>query len=449
MESLEKKVSSFIESNRLFAKSDRLLVGLSGGADSVCLLLVLHSLGYNVGCVHCNFHLRGNESDRDESFSLSLCQRLGVPIDIAHFDTATYSRDHGLSIEMGAREQRYAYFRKYMQEHGYTKICIAHHIDDSIETFFINLLRGSGIRGLCGIPVKNGTVVRPLLSCSRAEILEYLSLRGESYVTDSTNLGTDYLRNKIRLELLPLLETLSDCAKPNIHTTMSNLLEEKQVYDWCIGRMEEESSFVRDGRLYISKEGLLRSPSPLSLLHESVRDCGFHRNQLRQILSSHDSVGRMFYSSSFCLTVDRDYLIVSGIEESNDIYLEVHMDSSDGEIPLPDGSRLLYRQLSVSEMRINKTPQYAYFDKSKLSGPQHIRSIKEGDWFIPFGMRGRKLLSDYMTDQKLSRIDKSRQLVLEIGGRIAWVIGRRSSDEFKIDPSTRDVIEIFYDSDSK
>ena len=443
---IKDKVLKFIEEKQLFSKGERLLLGLSGGADSVGLLLVLRELGYDVGCVHCNFHLRGDESARDEAFVRDLCDRLGVELYVVDFDTQGYCAEHGLSVEMGARKLRYDYFYKLMKEKGYDKVCIAHHRDDQIETFFINLLRGTGLRGLCGIPEKNDVVVRPLLCCSRDEVLEYLSNKGEKYVTDSSNLSTEYVRNKIRLELIPLLESINVSARKNIETSMLNLNEERRVYDWCVGRMEEELSFVRDGMLFVSKEGLQRSPSPLSLLHETLRECGFHRDQLVQMLYSIDNVGRRFYSSEYVVTVDREYLVVSGQEEGDFESISIVLDRKDGIVSLSDGTSLSYKIVKREGLEISKEPDYAYFDRQKLGNPLIIRKVKDGDSFVPFGMKGKKLVNDLLAEKKLNRTEKERQLLLESDGEIAWVIGVRSSERFKVDDTTEEVVIFFIES---
>lgn len=448
MAEIKEKVGRYIAAKNLFSNSDRLLVGLSGGADSVCLLTVLHELGYDLGAAHCNFHLRGSESDRDETFVRNLCGQMGIPLHVAQFQTADYAKEQGLSIEMAARELRYGFFQEIMVSQGYTKTAIAHHSDDNIETLFINLLRGTGIKGLCGIQPQNGKTVRPLLCCNRQEIMEFLKERGQDYVTDSTNLTTDYVRNKIRLEVLPLLESINPAARTNILTTIDNLNEEHKVYSWCTGRMEEECSFVRDGRLYVAKEGLMRSPSPLSLLHETLRDCGFNRTQLLQILRSMDKPGRMFYSAEFVLTIDRDYLIVDGYDEMETWEgEELHFDGKQGTVELPFGTLLHYEIVRAEVLEIDKSPAHAYLDLSKCGTKATIRHYRQGDSLVPFGMKGRKLVSDLLTDMKKSKIDKKRQLILEFNGTIAWVVGLRSSEEFKVDEKTQKVLHLTIDKD--
>ncbi len=439
------KIKKHIEDNALLDGNDHVLVGLSGGADSVCLLTVLCELGYRTSAAHCNFQLRGEESTRDELFVRDLCEKMGVRLHVTHFDTCGYAREHGQSIEMAARELRYGYFSRLMKEEGYSKTAIAHHSDDSIETMLINLLRGTGLRGLCGIRAKNGKTVRPLLCCSREEVLGFLRERSQAYVTDSTNLSTDYVRNKVRLQLLPLMQEISPSARETLLTTISNLQEEEKVYGWCMRRMEEESSYVDDyGVLHISKEGLQRSPSPMSLLHEALRDCGFNRSQLMQILGCMDKTGRRFFSAEFQLTVDRDYLVVTGItdERGAETPSEMEITGDEGILELADGERIAYRVVGRDELEIQKDRSHAYFDLRKLGRSLTVRLAEKGDWLIPFGMKGRKLVSDLLTDMKVPALEKARQLVVCSGGRIAWVLGRRASEEFRVDDDTELVVEM-------
>ena len=437
------KVRKYILDNKLLSEKDKVLVALSGGADSVCLLLILQELGYDIVAAHCNFHLRGKESDRDEQFVANLCSKRDIRLHITHFDTITYAKEHGQSIEMAARELRYTYFNTLMAEERCNAVCVAHHSDDSIETMLINLMRGTGIKGLCGIQPRNGKVVRPLLCCSRNEILHFLEDRRQAYVTDSTNLETDYVRNKIRLNLIPLMQSIAPSAKESMLTTIDNLNEEAKIYGWCMKRMEEESSYVDgEGTLHISKEGLQRSPSPLSLLHESLRGCGFNRTQLKQILSCINSTGRRFFSQHFQLTVDREDLVVTGRTEEPEEELMIEFDGTEGTIPLPHGIELEFKVLHNENISISKDPSFAYLDLKKLGSPIVVRPTKNGDAFIPFGMKGRKLVSDLLTDIKMPAQNKQRQMVLTAAEKIAWVIGIRPSNEFRITPSTDLILQL-------
>lgn len=441
------KVKKYIRDNKLLRKTCRVLVALSGGADSVCLLIVLRELGYDIVAAHCNFHLRGEESNRDEQFARQLCDRLDIPIHATHFFTEAYAKEQGLSVEMAARELRYDYFKKIMTEEHCEAICVAHHSDDSIETLFINLLRGTGIKGLRGIQPKSGSVVRPLLCCSREDILKFLKERGQDFVTDSSNLTTDYLRNKIRLQLIPLIQSIMPSAKETLLTTADNLREEAKVYDACIKRMEEECSYVdNEGTLRIAKEGLLRSPSPLSLLHETLSGCGFNRSQLRQILDAIHHPGRQFEAVSsdtgtpLRLVIDRQELYVGSSNQASFQPFTIDITDGKGIIPLPYSQQLHYEVADYTPGAIRREPDYACLDMAKISGSMLIRSTMPGDSFIPFGMKGRKLISDYLTDLKVPLTLKERQLVVETGGKIAWVVGRRPSNEFRTDSSTSKIL---------
>ena len=227
---LKQDVQKFIEEKKLFNLQDKILVALSGGADSVALLRVLQSLGYICECAHCNFHLRGLESDRDETFVRQLCEKQRILLHVTHFDTSAYAKDHHLSIEMAARELRYEWFEHIRKEIGASVIAVAHHRDDSVETFLLNLMRGAGINGLRGIPVKNGKIVRPLLSVSREDILDYLQAIHQEYVTDSTNLEDEYMRNKIRLNILPAMKEVNPSIMETIQETTFRFSEISNIY---------------------------------------------------------------------------------------------------------------------------------------------------------------------------------------------------------------------------
>lgn len=443
---LEDKIRDYISSNGLPDVGQRLLVGLSGGADSVCLSLLLQRLGYELHCVHCNFHLRGEESDRDEKFVRDFCRRHGMSLEVTEFDTEGYCRSRGLSIEMGARELRYDYFRTKKSELGLDYICVAHHKEDSIETFFINLLRGSGLRGLCGIQSLNGDVFRPLLSCSRKEILGYLSELGEHYVDDSSNSVPDYLRNKIRLELVPLLEDINPWSSNNILTSMDNLNEAYKIYSRSV---DHEISKIRkidsDGTEHYSKLVLESSSSPLSILHELIGGYGFSRSQLEQILLSLTGVGKKFESKSHRLTIDRDELLLESLpsEDVPPLYEELKLgDFSTTLLYERYGLGIEYHIESYSEDKIVKDKRLCYIDMGKVSGSVVLREVREGDRFCPFGMHGSKLVSDYMKDMKLSWKARRRQLVLEIGGKIVWLVCERGSELFRCDAWTKDMLVV-------
>ena len=451
------RIETYIKKVGLLSREGLHLVALSGGADSVALLRVLLALDYRVEAVHCNFHLRGDESDRDEQFVQNLCRDLNVHLHLIHFDTAEYASLHQVSIEMAARELRYRYFDQLRQDIGAETVCFAHHRDDAVETFLMNLLRGAGIHGLTGIRPRNGHIVRPLLCVSRHDILQYLDSIGQNYVTDSTNLVDDVLRNKIRLRLIPLLDQLSSAASDNIARSATYLSEAEKLYNaYCSawGRTRGLTPLCEAGEalgvcplrategnissLSLSISDLKSSPSPLCLLHEWLSPLGFNRSQIDQLLDCLDGgSGREFTSPSHTLVIDRDRLIVEPVSEPLPPL----------QIPEPGNYRTSDRRLlkveSTSVITISKTLDCATLDLSKVQFPLILRPVREGDAFCPFGMTGRRLVSDFLTDLKRSLLEKRRQLVVtDASGTILWLVGLRTDNRFRVTPDTTAILRL-------
>ncbi len=287
----ERITRKFIADGDLLQREDKVLVALSGGADSVCLLLMLRRLGYDCVAAHCNFHLRGAESMRDEEFVGSLCERIGVRLCVADFDTITYAQEHRQSIELAARELRYRFFSKTMQAEHCTKLAVGHHKDDNAETFLLNAVRKTGVRGLCGIkPLSvnsyGNTVVRPLLCLTHQEIEDFLRENGETWVTDSTNLQEEAARNRIRLQAMPVLKTINQAAVDNLNDTMLNLTEVLKIYDAEMKRCIQRCTRWKGDTLYIYRDKLAACTSPISVLHEILSPIGFNETQIRNLLTA-------------------------------------------------------------------------------------------------------------------------------------------------------------------
>lgn len=421
---IKHRVAQYIEKEGLLTLQDKVLVTLSGGADSVALLRLLLSLGYTCEAAHCNFHLRADESDRDEAFVRQFCKEQKIPLHVMDFDTHAYARNQKVSIEMAARELRYRWFEELSKTYRYTAIAVAHHQDDSVETMLLNLIRGSGINGLLGIRPKNGKVVRPLLCISRNEVVDYLSQLGQAYVTDSTNLQDEYLRNKIRLTLLPMMQEINPSVKAGLFQTSNHLNEVSAVYNKAI---EEAKARVQTNEGIVIAS-LLAEPSPSAILFEMLYPLGFNSAQIAEVMQSLTSQsGKQFMSSSGWRVIrDRELLLISQTDKEEDLTAPFQLTFD--EVAYAPG------------FQITKDKQVAYFDADKLKGEFSVRKWKQGDIFIPFGMTGKKLISDYLTDRKFSLLQKENQWVLCSGEKIAWIIGERTDNRFRIDESTRRVI---------
>lgn len=418
-----KKVSQFIEEKHLFGFGDKVLVALSGGADSVALLRVLLRLGYACEAAHCNFHLRGEESVRDERFVRALAERLGVPLHVIHFDTNTYAASHNVSVEMAARELRYDWFAKLRQECGAKVVAVAHHRDDSVETFLLNLVRGTGINGLQGIRPVNGDVVRPLLCVSRVEILDYLSSLGQDYVTDSTNLQDEFVRNKLRLNVIPMLETINPSVSDTIAETARRLSDVAQVYQEAIQAAKQR--VMPDGKT-IDIPALCREPGAQNLLFELLYPLGFNAAQVNDVFRAlHGESGRMFYSREWVLLIDRNRLIRR----------------PSGEVE-PQPELCLERMEVNPPFSVPHNNKEAYVDAEKVQGELTLRKWQSGDKFIPFGMKGFKSVRNYLRDKKFSRFEKERQWVVCDGDRIVWLVNERLDNRFRVTSETRFVINL-------
>lgn len=455
---IEQKVSKYIQHHRLLKHDGQYIVALSGGADSVALLLILHSLGVNLSAAHCNFHLRGEESERDEQFCVDLCEKLDIHLSRIHFDTIEYAQLHKQSIEMAARELRYRYFAQLAKDLGADGICVAHHRDDNVETLLLNLLRGSGIDGLAGIAPKNGNILRPLLCISRQDILQYLKEKEQNYVTDSTNLEDDALRNKIRHHVIPLLQSLNPAASENI------ALSAKYVRQACnmlanIGQEQPTDDLTNNTYMadqltnhqYINKVKVMQSSSPEFMLHKLIGRYGFHGDAIDGIIEAMQGrergVGKIWKSNKYMLCIDREQLIITPLYQ-----IENSQQERSFRIP-EEGNYNLANNIKISIKRYQRSAGFKpsraslciTLDADQVRFPLTYRRTETGDHFRPFGMKGSKLVSDYLTDQKRSYVQKMEQHVLtDKQGGIIWLIGERTSDLTKVTEQTKNILEITF-----
>lgn len=430
------KIKRYIADNKLFEQSDKLLVGLSGGADSMALLNVLIELKYDCFAAHCNFHLRGEESDKDQLYVEDWCNFKNIPLITVDFDTTKYAADNKISIEMAARELRYGWFERVRKEHDADYIAVGHHLNDSIETFLLNLIRGTGISGLSGIVPKNGRVVRPLLSVSREEIEEYLDGKATNFRVDSTNLEDIYTRNFVRLNLLPSLEKINPSINDAIARTSKNLSEVEKVYRHV---MEKDIKVVLLDNV-IDIEKLKQTISPQSVLFEILFPLGFSPSSIEDVLDSIDATpGKVFYSPSHRLIKDRISLLIDELSTNEVENRTFTINKGNTHIDLPLDMSFDVKPYPVD---ITKSPKYLYLDADLITYPLVLRKWQLGDWFVPFGMKGRKKLSDFFTDQKFSIKDKEDVWILVSGEDIVWVVGHRSDDRFRVTPKTKNILVI-------
>ena len=435
---MHRKVRAYIEKKQLMSPDAKVIVALSGGADSVALLHVLLRLDYKCEAVHCNFHLRGDESLRDEAFVREMCHKMGVGLTVADFDTVAYAGEKKISIEMAARDLRYAFFEKTAAEHGADMIAVAHHKDDVAETMLLNLMRGTGIRGLHGIRPKNGIVVRPLLCVERNEIIEYLEGANIGYVTDSTNLKSDYTRNKVRLQILPLMREINPSIVSTLAQTAERMAGAEKIYDKAIEQGKER--VVVNGNIDLAS--LAAEPSPEALLHEILSPLGFNGMQSDDIMNNIDGdSGKEYSSASHTIVRDRGMLLVEKKEgDSPRINMPLPMA---GTIETPQGCIAI--EQTEFDGKIDKRPSVAMLDCAKLRLPLQVRNVATGDRFRPFGMRGSKLVSDYLTDRKKSIIEKRNQLVVvDAQGEIVWLVGERVASTCAVTPATTDILRMTY-----
>ena len=437
-------VEAFIDSQQLLQPGETHLVGVSGGADSVALLLMLQRLGYRVEAVHCNFKLRGKESDRDEDFVRSLCKNHGIALHITHFDTIEYARLHKVSIEMAARQLRYAYFEQLRRDVGAATICIAHHKDDSVETILINLLRGTGIHGLTGIKARQGNVVRPLLCLSRQEIRAWLAEEQQTFVEDSSNAVPDIVRNKLRLNVIPQLTAISAAATDSILATARRLTETEKVCQEAIKPKIEELKTA--GSIAISD--LLSQPSPELILYHWLAPMGFTPATIEAISQRLNDVqaGRLWQSPTHQLCVSQERLIAMPRKTEG----RPSMVFPEPANYAYDQGRDHFRISRVAGAQVERDSSTACLDAARTAFPLTLRTVRQGDRFQPFGMKGTKLVSDFLTDIKMPLPLRQQQLVLTAAdGNIVWLVDHRPDGRYAVGEETQHTLIIRHSSEEK
>ena len=428
---MKNKVQHFIDEKLLFTREDKLTLGISGGADSVCLMHILLALNYSFELAHCNFNLRAEESDADEVFVKELAKKYQLEIHIKQFDTLEYASKNKISTQMAARDLRYAWFDDLLNKTNSKYIAIAHHENDDVETFFINLVRGSGLKGLLGIKEKNNAIVRPLLSVSRLDIEQYLNEKGLLFREDSSNASLKYLRNKIRHELMPLLTEMNPSIQDTIKDEIKILEGVSQIYTTKTEEIRKELMQEENGIVKFKISDLLALNPLQNYLYELLSPYGFATiDAIAKALKGQS--GKQFFSSTHQLVVDREFIFISPVKIENKVFL---IAEKTVELLIP----LSLKFKITADKNIVLDSAIAKLDFEKLKFPLTLRKWQEGDKFMPLGMRKFKKLSDFFIDNKFSILDKQEQWLLCSGDDIVWVVGCRIDERYKLETDTKKV----------
>lgn len=452
---LLQRYTTYIQRNHLFQPTDKLLLAVSGGIDSVVLSHLTKSAGYLFGIAHCNFQLRGEESERDEAFVRELARSLAVPLFIKRFDTKSYAAERKVSIQVAARELRYHYFREILDGNtnkdlmtgsadasaSYRFLVTAHHLDDNIETVFMNFCKGTGIRGLRGIQSKQERIVRPLLFASREDIMEYAHQHDLHWIEDSSNDETKYTRNYFRKVVLPSIEKIYPQLRNNLQNNINRYNEVADLYSQAVAVHKKRLLEQNGDEVHVPVLKLAKIAPRSTLIYEIIKDYGFTAQQVEEVekLLTSDS-GKYITSTTHRILRNRAWLIISPLESSRDTIVVMEKDD---EETFFDQSRLQLKRLEGGAVTFSADNAVAVLDAKEVQFPLIIRKWKEGDYFYPLGMKKKKKkLSRFFIDQKLSLSQKEKVWVVESHKKIVWVIGYRIDERFKITPSTRQALQL-------
>lgn len=429
----------FVTEHQLFDKSHRLLLAVSGGMDSITLADLLHKGGYTFAIAHCNFCLRGEESDGDEEFVQKLAKKYKAPFFVEKFDTKAFAEQEKISTQMAARALRYAWFDKILKGQGYDYLLTAHHQNDLLETVLLNFVRGTGISGFHGIRPKNGTTVRPLLFADREQVRDYVAAKFLAWREDSSNESNKYYRNLVRNEVVPLLKKIN----PNLEDTAAQTVEKvsvaEEVFFESVEKWRETAVQNLPDGLFIDIEKVLQKP--VLFLYELLRPFNFNYDDAVQIYQSAGGAqpGKQFVSLTYMLVRDRQHLVLTPKDLSVFGSLEIAEGATFFDFA---GQGFKISIADKNNVKIDSSPKVALLDYEKLKFPLKVRKWKEGDWFIPLGMNGKKKVSDFLVDKKVPLNLKEKVMVITSGDSILWIAGWRIDDRFKVREATQKVYRI-------
>jgi tRNA(Ile)-lysidine synthase len=432
-----KEFQQYNDREKVFMPQDRILLAVSGGIDSVAMADLFSRSKNKCAIIHCNFQLRGKESDEDEKFTQALAAMYDMPFFCKKFDTPGFSRHHKISIQQAARELRYNWFEEVRHGKGYQLIATAHHKDDNLETFFINLVRGTGVKGLAGIKTRQGCVIRPLLFCGRKEIEVYIKENKLDFREDSSNKETKYLRNKIRHNILPLFEEVNPSFRQTMEENIHRFGEASDIFAAALAEIKKEMVSAIGNATYISIKQLNRYSFKSSILYEILKEYGFSSGIIEDVVRSlHSESGKQFISDHFRLVRDRESLIITpeAVQDDNRYYIELPA------IEIEKPVHLIFKTEKAESFKIPRNPLIAVLDIDKIEFPLYLRRWQNGDYFMPFGMNGMKKVSDFLIDHKVSIPEKENTWVLMSGERLIWLVGYRIDDRYKVTKNTREIL---------
>ena len=436
---MKSKVEAYIAKHNLLNSNHRVLVGISGGRDSVSLAIILKQLGYKIALAHCNFSLRADESDADEQFVLDFAKKQNLEVFNICFDTQDYADKKGISIQMAARELRYNWFEKIRTEKNYDCIAIGHNRDDIIETFFINMIRGTGLDGLSGIKPKNNTIIRPLLDISRDSIDQFIQKNKLAYREDSSNASTKYIRNKLRHHIIPEFQSISKGFEKTMIDNIDRIKQSNTIYKNEIEFKKSKLFIELSDKTKINIERLKQLDPLQTYLYEFLKPYGFSLSTVKDIILTLDAEsGKQFFSKTHQIIKDREELILNQITKTEQ--KEIFFGKETTEITVPIA--LSVKIVENKNFNIPKSNRVAVLDLEKLSFPLLIRNWKHGDFFMPLGMNRMKKLSDFFIDAKLSIAEKEESYLIQSKNDIVWLVGQRIDDRYKVSEQTKNILII-------
>lgn len=428
---MRKDFQEYIQKEHLFAAKDKVLLAVSGGVDSMVMMHLFKESGFRFGIAHCNFQLRGEASEADAQFVENKAKEWEVPLHLVRFETEKESKAQKKSIELMAREQRYKWFLELMQQFDYQYVATAHHLNDSLETILYNLTKGTGIRGLHGIPVRNEAIIRPLSFTNRIEIEDYAKEHQIEYREDASNDSTLFHRNLIRKEVVTSLKKINPSLEKTFAKTLHHLQEVEMLFHWAVKQHLDQLVEETEELIKINIAQLKKEPARNTLLYEIIHPFGFNTDHVEQVFRAIDTIGAQFYSKTHQILIDRKMILVKKRTKPLSVFRE--MQELPNEITIATQT-IYFESLPYVPVNLNQGKLVAIVDVEKIKYPLVVRNWREGDRFQPLGMGGKsKKLKDYLKDEKVSRIEKEKVLLLESAGEIVWVIGHRQDERFKID----------------